>query len=104
MKLTALLLAIGLTSGFAPAPFPAPTDDEPLASQPSRETIVLSGGCFWGVQAVFQHTRGVITSTSGYAGGTTKNPSYEMVSSGRTGHAESVRVVYDPSQISLGRV
>jgi len=104
MKLASLLLAVGLTSGFAAAPFPAATDDEPLAPQSSRETIVLSGGCFWGVQAVFQHTRGVITSTSGYAGGTLKSPSYEAVSMGRTGHAESVRVVYDASQISLGTV
>ena len=90
--------------GAGAAPFPDASADEPLAPQPGRETIVLSGGCFWGVQAVFQHTKGVITSTSGYAGGTIKNPSYEMVSSGRTGHAESVRVVYDPAQISLGRV
>jgi peptide-methionine (S)-S-oxide reductase len=95
----------GLTFGAgAAAPFPDASDDEPLAPQPGRETIVLSGGCFWGVQAVFQHTKGVIASTSGYAGGTTKNPSYEMVSSGRTGHAESVRVVYDPAQISTGRL
>ena len=102
MKLAALFLAVGLTAGAAA--FPEAADDEPLAPQPGRETIVLAGGCFWGVQAVFQHTKGVITSTSGYAGGRTKNPSYEMVSSGQTGHAESVRVVFDPSQISLGRV
>ncbi|HMD35056.1 MAG TPA: peptide-methionine (S)-S-oxide reductase MsrA [Vicinamibacterales bacterium] len=102
MKLTAFLLALALAGGVAT--FPEAADDEPLAPQSGRETIVLAGGCFWGVQAVFQHTRGVITSTSGYAGGRTKNPSYEMVSSGRTGHAESVQVVFDPSQISLGRL
>jgi len=102
MKLAALLLTFGLTAGIAG--FPDAADDEPLTAEPGRETIVLAGGCFWGVQAVFQHTKGVITSTSGYAGGRTKNPSYEMVSSGLTGHAESVRVVFDPSQISLGRV
>ncbi len=83
---------------------PDPAADEPLAPQAGRETIVLAGGCFWGVQAVFQHTKGVLTSTSGYAGGTVKNPSYEIVSSGMTGHAESVQVVYDPSQVSLGRL
>src|SRR5205809_1133447 len=118
MKLTVVLVAIGVAFGvavmhsrYAPAveagasaPFPEATDDEPLAPQPGRETIVVAGGCFWGVQAVFQHTKGVVTSTSGYAGGTTKNPSYEMVSSGMTGHAESVQVVYDPSQMSLGRL
>jgi peptide-methionine (S)-S-oxide reductase len=101
MKL-ALVVALGLLAGSAA--FPEASVDEPLAPQPGRETIVLAGGCFWGVQAVFQHTKGVITSTSGYAGGRTKNPSYEMVSSGMTGHAESVRVVFDPSQISLGRI
>src|SRR5437868_2458192 len=57
------------------------------------ETAVFAGGCFWGIQSVFQHTKGVIAATSGYAGGWTDRPSYEQVSSGRTGHAESVRVV-----------
>jgi peptide-methionine (S)-S-oxide reductase len=104
MKAAALIAAIAFVVSSGAAPFPDPSNDEPLATQPGRETIVLAGGCFWGVQAVFQHTKGVITSTSGYAGGRTKNPSYETVSSGLTGHAESVRVVFDPAQISLGRV
>jgi peptide-methionine (S)-S-oxide reductase len=104
MKATVILAAIALVVSLGVAPFPDPSHDAPLASQPGRETIVLAGGCFWGVQAVFQHTRGVIASTSGYAGGRTKNPSYDTVSSGLTGHAESVRVVFDPAQISLGRV
>jgi peptide-methionine (S)-S-oxide reductase len=65
---------------------------------------VLSGGCFWGVQAVFQHIRGVITATSGYSGGKAKTAEYELVSSGDTGHAESVQVVYDPSQITYGEL
>jgi peptide-methionine (S)-S-oxide reductase len=85
-------------------PFPDAAIDEPLAATGGRETIVVAGGCFWGVQAVFQHTKGVLSATSGYAGGSLTNPSYERVSSGTTGHAESVRVVYDPSQISLGRL
>jgi peptide-methionine (S)-S-oxide reductase len=68
------------------------------------ETTVFAGGCFWGIQSVFQHTKGVISATSGYAGGWTNKPSYEDVSSGRTGHAESVRVVFDPSQISYGQL
>ncbi|HEY6211057.1 MAG TPA: peptide-methionine (S)-S-oxide reductase MsrA [Vicinamibacterales bacterium] len=107
MKLAASFAAVGLVvvlGAAAGAPFPDPSEDEPLAAQSGRETIVLAGGCFWGVQAVFQHTKGVLTATSGYAGGTAKNPSYELVSSGTTGHAESVQVVYDPAQISLGRL
>ena len=64
------------------------------------DTAVFAGGCFWGVQAVFQHVKGVVRATSGYAGGTAANPDYEQVSSGRTGHAEAVRVVYDPAKVS----
>ncbi|HEV3140463.1 MAG TPA: peptide-methionine (S)-S-oxide reductase MsrA [Vicinamibacterales bacterium] len=99
-----LFTAAGAGVAGASAAFPEASDDEPLAPQSGRATIVVAGGCFWGVQAVFQHTKGVLTSTSGYAGGNAKNPSYELVSSGTTGHAESVQVVYDPSQISLGRL
>jgi len=88
----------------AASPFPDAAVDDALAAKNARETIVVAGGCFWGVQAVFQHTKGVLIATSGYAGGSVKNPSYEHVSSGTTGHAESVQVVYDPAQISLGRL
>ena len=73
-----------------------------LASSPRDETIVFAGGCFWGVQAVFEHVRGVKSAVSGYAGGTMSSPSYEDVSSGTTGHAESVQVTFDASQVSLG--
>lgn len=66
----------------------------------ATESVVFAGGCFWGVQAVFQHTKGVITARSGYAGGDKSTAIYEVVSSGRTGHAEAVRVVYDPSKVS----
>jgi peptide-methionine (S)-S-oxide reductase len=76
-------------------------DEQPTAK---TETTVFAGGCFWGIQSVFQHTKGVISATSGYAGGSMQNPSYEDVSSGRTGHAESVRVVFDPEQISYGQL
>jgi peptide-methionine (S)-S-oxide reductase len=65
---------------------------------------VLAGGCFWGVQAVFQHVKGVISATSGYAGGPASSANYEMVSSGKTGHAEAVKVVYDPAKISYGQL
>jgi peptide-methionine (S)-S-oxide reductase len=69
-----------------------------------QETAVFAGGCFWGVQAVFQHTRGVLNAVSGYAGGQKDTARYEIVGSGRTGHAESVQVTYDPKQISYGKL
>lgn len=77
----------------------APTYAETMPR--TTETIVLAGGCFWGVQAVFQHTKGVISATSGYAGGTEDTARYDRVSSGNTDHAESVQVTYDPNQITL---
>ena len=86
------------------SPFPDPALDEPLAKATAQETAVLSGGCFWGIQAVFKHVKGVISATSGYAGGEPFAAHYEMVSEGNTGHAESVSIVYDPSQISYGRL
>lgn len=66
----------------------------------AQEEVVFAGGCFWGIQAVFQHTKGVISARSGYAGGEKSTASYDMVSSGRTGHAEAVRVLFDPSKVS----
>ena len=83
---------------------PDPAVDQPVAAAKGEQTIVLAGGCFWGVQAVFQHVKGVISATSGYAGGTASAPSYEDVSSGATGHAESVKIVFDSSQVSLGQL
>ncbi len=70
----------------------------------TADTAVFAGGCFWGIQAVFQHLKGVTSATSGYAGGETVRPSYEEVSSGTTGHAESVRVIYDPARISFAQL
>src|SRR5579863_6374686 len=81
---------------------PPALDDQAAVSGP--QTIVLAGGCFWGVQLVFQHVQGVSRAVSGYAGGTRQTASYEAVSSGLTGHAESVEVTFDPHQISLGRI
>jgi peptide-methionine (S)-S-oxide reductase len=83
---------------------PDPAVDETLAPQKGQETIVIAGGCFWGIQAVYQQVKGVTRATSGYSGGTVKNPDYEQVSSGETGHAESVEIVYDPSKITLGQL
>jgi peptide-methionine (S)-S-oxide reductase len=91
-----------------PAPastsFPKPAVDNPVAPSSGRETAVISGGCFWGIQAVYEHTKGVISATSGYAGGTANTAHYELVSSGDTGHAESVQIVYDPAQITYGQI
>lgn len=86
----------------AAGPVPAAAVDAQRAAASGRQTMVLAGGCFWGIQAVFQHVKGVISATSGYSGGAVKNPDYETVSSGSTGHAESVEIVYDPSQITYG--
>ncbi len=86
------------------SPFPAPAADSPLAPAKSRQTAVLAGGCFWGVQAIFEHLKGVESVTSGYSGGFVKSPSYESVSMGVTGHAESVSITYDASRITYGRL
>lgn len=82
---------------------PAPLH-EATAANARTETAVFAGGCFWGIQAVFQHVKGVVSATSGYAGGSVSKPSYEDVSSGQTGHAESVRVVFDPAVVSYGQL
>ncbi len=103
VALAAIRLGVGPTSAEEARVIPAPAVDEP-ASQASSETIVLAGGCFWGVQAVFQHVNGVTSAVSGYAGGEKSTAQYGQVGSGRTGHAESVRVTYDPRQVSLGRL
>jgi peptide-methionine (S)-S-oxide reductase len=91
-------------SASAATALPDPTLDETLSAQKGQATLVVAGGCFWGIQAVFQHVKGVTSATSGYSGGTVKNPDYEEVSSGSTGHAESVQIIYDPSQITLGQL
>jgi peptide-methionine (S)-S-oxide reductase len=88
----------------AKAAFPKPAVDAPLAVSKTQETAVVAGGCFWGIQAVFAHLKGVVSSTSGYSGGAAKTAHYEEVSTGETGHAESVRIVFDPSQISYGQI
>ena len=96
--LSALLRAAALLS-FAAAPATAAPAVTARSAAP-LDTVVFAGGWFWGVQAVFQHVKGVVSATSGYSGGTVANPDYEQVSTGRTGHAESVRVVYDPAKVS----
>ena len=81
---------------------PAPKSD--VAASDGLQTVVVSGGCFWGVQGVFQHTAGVVNAVSGYAGGSQTTATYEQVSTGTTGHAESVQIKFDPKKISYGKI
>jgi peptide-methionine (S)-S-oxide reductase len=99
-----VVAAVRSNGGASEIQFPDPAVDAQLSSARAEESIVVAGGCFWGVQAVFQHVKGVEVATSGYAGGTAKNAKYEVVSTGTTGHAESVRVVFDRSQVTLGQL
>jgi peptide-methionine (S)-S-oxide reductase len=100
---------LGLVLNFARAEepavtIPAPAVDAQAPAGDAPQTIVLAGGCFWGVQGVFEHTKGVTRAVSGYSGGTKETAHYEMVGTERTGHAESVQVTYDPKQISYGKI
>jgi peptide-methionine (S)-S-oxide reductase len=103
LGLLAVTTACSAKAG-SPAPVPAPALDAKRAAAPSQQTVVVAGGCFWGIQAVFQHVKGVISATSGYSGGSAKTAEYETVSTGETGHAESVQIVFDPSQITFGEL
>jgi peptide-methionine (S)-S-oxide reductase len=100
--------AVGLTRAesrpASPVLLPAPAIGAELRPASPLDTAVFAGGCFWGIEAVFEHIKGVRSAVSGYAGGKTASPSYEDVSSGSTGHAESVRVVYDPAVVSYGQL
>jgi peptide-methionine (S)-S-oxide reductase len=107
--LVALVLAVGASLRFAsssaaerPRALPAPAVDEQKSA--NLETAIFAGGCFWGVQGVFQHVKGVANAVSGYAGGEESTAQYETVSTGSTGHAESVKVTFDPRQVSYGRL
>jgi peptide-methionine (S)-S-oxide reductase len=95
-------LACNILSALAAIPDPA--IDEPLASAKGEQTAIVAGGCFWGIQAVYKHVKGVVDATSGYCGGNAGTAQYETVSSGTTGHAESVLIKYDPSQITYGQL
>jgi peptide-methionine (S)-S-oxide reductase len=106
----ALLLGTGLALRVVPSAaegarsIPPPVLDEPANPQVTSEVAVLAGGCFWGVQGVFQHVEGVTSAVSGYAGGAADTAHYEMVGTNATGHAESVRVTFDPRRISYGHI
>jgi peptide-methionine (S)-S-oxide reductase len=99
----AVLWHVPALPGETAVTLPAPAIDNPKAAGP-MQTAVLAGGCFWGVQGVFQHTQGVRRVLSGYAGGDKSTAEYEKVSTGETGHAESVQVVFDPREISYGEI
>jgi peptide-methionine (S)-S-oxide reductase len=106
---TALLLVafagvVACNANDKAAAIPDPAVDAPIATSRSQQTAVVAGGCFWGIQAVFQHVKGVINATSGYSGGAANTAEYELVSTGDTGHAESVKITYDPSQITYGEL
>jgi peptide-methionine (S)-S-oxide reductase len=95
--------ACNLATALATA-LPDPALQAPLATTKSEETAVLAGGCFWGIEAVFEHVKGVTSAKSGYAGGAASTAQYETVSTGRTGHAEAVQITFDPSQVSYGQL
>ena len=114
-----IILAVGLASGSAlvgcrsgafvvasgqTRAVADPVVDEPLAPAPGERSVVVAGGCFWGIQAVFQPVKGVKSAVSGYCGGAAQTAHYEQVSEGTTGHAESVKITFDPSQVSYGQL
>jgi len=102
-----LILAVAgacAAGGKTDPALPSPSVDEPLASAQTVEEAVIAGGCFWGVEAVFRHVKGVQSATSGYSGGAAGSARYPLVSTGSTGHAESVKILYDSSQITYGQI
>src|SRR5215510_3297106 len=101
--LSVLSLAAGCAV-FQEASFPNPAEDRALATEKATEPAVLAGGCFWGVEAVFEHVKGVVDVVSGFTCGTAGTAHYDKVSSGRTGHAEAVRITDDPSQVTYGQL
>jgi peptide-methionine (S)-S-oxide reductase len=97
-------LAVSRSNAEDARSLPPPAADEPSAQASSPEVAVVAGGCFWGVQGVFQHLKGVTSAVSGYAGGNGKDAHYQTVSTSTTGHAESVQITFDPKQISYGKI
>lgn len=104
LGITAAIAMAVYSSSSAAAPLPDPVVDIPLAKATGVQTAVIAGGCFWGVEGVFEHVKGVTRVVSGYSGGAADTANYRQVTSGRTGHAESVRISYDPARISYGQL
>jgi peptide-methionine (S)-S-oxide reductase len=96
--------AVNSSASLTAVTFPNPTTDIPASTVRGEQTIVLAGGCFWGMEAVFEHLKGVSQVVSGFSGGSAATANYETVSTGQTEHAESVKITYDPSQISYGQL
>ncbi len=105
LLIVVLVLAVGTwMRAQTRAGIPAPQQDDSLASSPRKETAIFAGGCFWGIQSVFERVKGVTATTAGYSGGTASTATYDQVTTETTGHAESVKVVYDPSKITYGKL
>jgi len=107
LALSMLVVALAGSAGCNAAPrspVPAPAVDDALARSPGRQTAVFAGGCFWGTQSVFERVKGVVATTAGYSGGSASTATYDQVTTETTGHAESVKVVYDPSKITYGKL
>ena len=104
LAVVAPILALARRPSAEAVPIPAPADVSHAAPGAALQTIVLAGGCFWGIEAVYEHIKGVTEAVSGYAGGTKAQADYETVSSGTTGHAEAVRVTFDPAKVSLEKL
>jgi peptide-methionine (S)-S-oxide reductase len=104
LAMAVLMLAPTCGAAESAVALPAPAMDIPAASVKGPQTAVFAGGCFWGVEAVFRHVKGVSSAVSGYAGGAADTAEYHTVGSGTTGHAESVKVIYDPAKVSYGQL
>jgi len=110
LRVLAVCLMVGtlgcnaVTNATAAVAIPDPALDAKLAATKGEQTAVLAGGCFWGIEAVFEHVKGVVNVTSGYSGGAANTARYEMIGTGETGHAEAVRITYDPSQVTYGQL
>jgi peptide-methionine (S)-S-oxide reductase len=104
LSIAMILLAGAGCKAATKTPVPAPASDVALQQTPGKQTAVFAGGCFWGTQSVFERVRGVVATTAGYAGGSASTATYDQVTTETTGHAESVRVVYDPSKITYGQL
>jgi peptide-methionine (S)-S-oxide reductase len=99
-----LALVASLKAAAPAVPLPDPALDDQLAATPATVSLVIAGGCFWGIEELYQHVRGVTDVVSGYSGGSAKSANYSLVSMGSSGHAESVKITYDPSKITYGQL
>ncbi len=104
MRLSGIVMGAVLAStSFAASSFPDPTvTGQPATSK--QAVVVIAGGCFWGLEGVYEHTKGVLDTQVGYSGGAKKTATYKQVSDGNTGHAEAIKITYDPSVISYGQI